>query len=62
MLLELMTVGEISDLFRVSRRAVYHWRTRGMLPSIRTPGRGIRFKRADVEAILNGGATRPQQA
>ena len=50
----LMTVEEIASLFRVSRRAVYQWRDRGMLPSIKTPGRGIRFKRADVEAILNG--------
>ena len=52
----LMTVEEIASLFRVSRRAVYHWRDRGMLPSIRTPGRGIRFKRADVEAVLSGAA------
>ena len=49
----LLTVEEIASLFRVTRRAVYYWRDNGMLPAIRTPGRGIRFKREHVEAILN---------
>lgn len=48
----LLTTEEIADLFRVTRRAVYYWRKHGMLPAVRSPGRGIRFRRDDVLKLL----------
>ena len=54
----ILTVPEVAGLFRVSPKTVFGWQRAGRIPSFRTPGRGIRFKRADVEAFMNAGAAR----
>ena len=56
----LLTTEEIADIFRVTRRAVYYWKKNGMLPCVRTPGRGIRFRRDDVLKLLKSASTAPQ--
>jgi excisionase family DNA binding protein len=49
----ILTVPEVADIFRVSRKTVFGWLSTGKLPHIRTPGRGIRVKREYIEALLN---------
>lgn len=49
---ETMTVQEVAALFRVTDEAVRQWADAGKLASFRTPGRRLRFRRADVEAFL----------
>jgi excisionase family DNA binding protein len=49
----ILTVPEVADIFRVCPKTVFGWQRSGKLPAIRTPGRGIRFKREHVDAILN---------
>jgi excisionase family DNA binding protein len=48
----LLTVPEVAEFFRVSPNTVLWWKKTGRLPSIRTPGRGIRFKRSDIESLF----------
>ena len=48
----ILTVPEVADIFRVSRKAVFGWLRTGRLPHIRTPGGGIRIRRDDVLGIL----------
>lgn len=52
---ELLATGEVAQLFRVDPKTVALWAAQGKLPSIRTPGNHRRFRRSDVEALLNGG-------
>jgi excisionase family DNA binding protein len=49
----ILTTAEVADIFRVSKSTVTGWVHSGKIPSIRTPGRGIRFRREHVEALLN---------
>jgi excisionase family DNA binding protein len=56
----ILTVPEVADIFRVSRKTVFGWLSTGKLPHIRTPGRGIRVKREHIEALLNAGAAQPR--
>ena len=51
----ILTVPEVADIFRVNRKTVFGWISKGKLPAIRTPGHGIRIKRGHVEALLNSG-------
>ncbi len=51
----LLTVPEVADIFRVSKKTVFYWRETGKLRATKTPGRGIRFKREHIEALLNAG-------
>jgi excisionase family DNA binding protein len=44
----ILTAFEVAELFRVHPATVLLWRKTGKLPGIRTPGRGIRFKREQV--------------
>jgi len=47
----LLTAPEVAGLFRVSVQTVRVWRLRGRLPGVRL-GKGIRFRRRDVENAL----------
>jgi excisionase family DNA binding protein len=53
----ILTVPEVADIFRVSRKTVFGWLSTGKLQHIRTPGRGIRVKREHVEALFKDGDT-----
>lgn len=48
---ETLSTSEVARIFRVSTRAVGYWGTRGQLPSFRTPGGQLRFRREDVEEL-----------
>jgi excisionase family DNA binding protein len=48
-----LTTAEVAEIFRVHPNTVWGWRLAGKLPAFRTPGRGIRFRREHVEALLN---------
>jgi PTS system nitrogen regulatory IIA component len=48
---ELLTVVEVARWLRITPRTVYRFVHHAQLPHIRV-GRGLRFKRADVEAWL----------
>ena len=49
---ELLTAGDVADIFKVSTVTVGVWADEGKLPSFRTPGGHRRFKRADIDAYL----------
>ncbi|GIF08716.1 hypothetical protein Asi03nite_62540 [Actinoplanes siamensis] len=52
----LLTPGEVAQIVRVSRKTVTRWANAGRIPVVRTPGGHARFRRSDVDALLNGGA------
>lgn len=49
---ELLTPGEVAELFGVGLSTIGRWADNGTLDFIRTPGGHRRFKRASVEARL----------
>jgi excisionase family DNA binding protein len=51
---ELMTPSEVGEALRVDTKTVTRWAERGLLFSIKTPGGHNRFRKADIEAIMNG--------
>ncbi len=49
----LMTVADVCDLLQITDRTVRKWTDNGKLPvPIRMGRRIIRFRRADIEALL----------
>lgn len=52
---QLMTPGDVADMFRVDPKTVVRWAREGKLASIRTPGNVRRFSRQQVEHLLYGG-------
>jgi excisionase family DNA binding protein len=51
---ELLTPSEVAELFRVAPRTVTRWAAEGRLTAIRTLGGHRRYRRLDVEELLNG--------
>jgi excisionase family DNA binding protein len=49
---EWLAVADVVELLGISRRTVYRYVELGHLPKRSLPGRGIRFARADVLALL----------
>lgn len=49
---DLLTVAEVAACFRVSRMTVHRWISAGELVPLPLPGRTVRFRREDVEALL----------
>ena len=52
---DLLTSGEVAEMFDVDRKTVIRWALTGSLPSFKTPGGHRRFYRADIQAWLTGG-------
>jgi excisionase family DNA binding protein len=50
---DLLKPCELARLLRVDPKTVSRWAQAGRIPSIRTPGGHARFRRSDVDAILN---------
>lgn len=50
---KLMTPGEVADAFRVDPKTVNRWAKSKKLAFIRTPGGHMRFRRAEVYALLS---------
>lgn len=49
---DLLTVPEVAAFFRVSESTVNRWRQNKVLTGIKVGG-SLRFRRSDVEALLN---------
>lgn len=49
----LITPGEVAELLRVNPKTVSRWAAAGRLPSLKTPGGHVRFRRSVIEALLN---------
>ena len=47
-----MTAAEVAIAFRVDRKTVTRWAKEGGLPSFRTPGGHLRFRAAEIRALL----------
>lgn len=50
---EMMTPREVAAEFGVNAKTITRWARQGTLSCIRTPGGHRRFRRRDVEALLN---------
>ena len=53
----LLTPAEVAKIFKVTAAAVYQMKQRGKLPFVTIGERGVRFKRADIEAYIQGRRT-----
>ena len=54
-----LTAEEVAELANVSASTVRRWAKRGQIAASQLPGRGmLRFRRADVEAMLANPAGR----
>jgi excisionase family DNA binding protein len=51
-LLPLVLPCEAAELLRIDRRTLYSWNKVGKLNPIRLPGRGLRYRRADILALI----------
>lgn len=52
---ELLKTAEVAHLCRVTPKTISVWYQQGKLPGIQLPGKELRFRRSDVEAILAPG-------
>jgi excisionase family DNA binding protein len=52
---ELLSSRQVADIYKVSVATIARWARNGSLPSVRTPSKRLRFRRADVEAALAEG-------
>lgn len=50
---ELLTINEVAGMMKVSPRTVRRWVEAGELRVIRLPGRTIRFRLDDVQALAS---------
>lgn len=50
------TPKQVAALFNVSTNTVYNWAEDGKLPYFLTPGGHRRFRRQDVERLLEAGS------
>lgn len=47
-----MTTAEVADLFRVKPRTINAWVKKGIVTPVPVGGRGQRFRRVDLLALL----------
>ncbi|MUL50166.1 helix-turn-helix domain-containing protein [Mycobacterium sp. CBMA293] len=47
-----LTVGEVADLWGISRRTVHRYIAAGLLKAIKLPGGDYRISRSDLDAAL----------
>lgn len=52
---DLLTAGEVAQLFRVDPKTVTRWAKTGKLPHARTPGRHTRYHYGTMKTVLNNG-------
>jgi excisionase family DNA binding protein len=48
----LLTEKEVLEYLRISRRQLYEWRMKGLIPYIKL-GKAVRFRRPDVDRVLD---------
>ena len=52
---ELLTAEEVAKILKVSPSAVFKWAKRGIIPSYRIHEKCLRFKKPDIEALVEKG-------
>jgi excisionase family DNA binding protein len=55
---ELLTPGEVAQLFRVDPKTVTRWAVSGKLPYITTLGGHRRYRESEIRAIMEDHSTR----
>ncbi len=55
---QLLRVSEVQRIFDVSRRTVYAWHQRGHLRAVVLPTGVMRWRQADVDALIAQGVSR----
>ena len=50
---ELLSPSQVAEAFAVDPKTVTRWAKRGLIDAIRTPGGHRRYRKAEVEALLN---------
>jgi excisionase family DNA binding protein len=50
---KLLTTGDVAALYRVDAKSVARWVKNGKLTAVRTPGGRLRFREAEIRALLN---------
>jgi len=53
---DLLTAEEVAVPLRVKPATVTRWAREGKIDSLRTPGGQLRFRREDVEALIESGS------
>jgi excisionase family DNA binding protein len=48
-----LTVKEATELLRVEPRTLQYWEKSGRIQALRISGRGVRFRREDVLALIS---------
>ncbi len=48
---DLLTTAQVAAMFRVDPRTVWTWTKKGKLTAIRTHGRRVRYRQAEVQAL-----------
>ncbi len=48
----LLTAKEVAPLLGVGVSTVYEWQRKGLVPYIRLPGHGIRFRASDLQVWI----------
>lgn len=48
----LLTADEVCDLFKIHKRTLTRWVNDGKLPAVTLPSGRVRYRQADVDAIL----------
>lgn len=50
---ELLTAKEVMSLFSITRQTLINWGKKGLLNPIRIGTKTIRYKKSDVELLIN---------
>jgi excisionase family DNA binding protein len=50
---ELLTPGEVADMFRVNPKTVTRWARAGKISAVRTLGGHRRFRAAEIQQLLD---------
>lgn len=59
---QLLTPGEVADIFRVDVKTVARWAVAGRITSVRTPGGHRRYPTAAVAHLLATNTDQPKSA
>lgn len=51
----LLTAQEVADLLRVHVATIQRWARDGAIPVVPLPGGRMRFRRADIDALISAG-------
>lgn len=57
---ELLTVGDVAKMLRVSSRSVWRMKSRGEIPEPVRLGGNVRWRKGDILKWIEGGCLRPE--